>query len=59
MCKGLQKEILNSVRHGNCFKVCTLTHKSALMANAITIFNLFNISPVDFTYIETTVERQT
>jgi hypothetical protein len=25
MSKGLQKEILNSFRHGNCFKVCTPT----------------------------------
>ena len=57
MCKGLQKEILNSVRHGNCYKVCTPTHKSALIANAITIFNLFNISPVDYTYIKTTVDK--
>ena len=46
MCKGLQQEILKSFRHGNCFKVCTPTHKSALIANATTIFNLFNISPV-------------
>jgi hypothetical protein len=43
MCKGLQKEILNSVRYGNCYKVCTPTHKSALIANATTMFNLFNI----------------
>ena len=49
MCKGLQKEILNSVRHGNCYKVCTPTHKSALIANATTIFNLFNINPIDYT----------
>ncbi len=42
MCKGLQQEILKSFRHGNCFKVCTPTHKSALIAKATTIFNLFN-----------------
>ncbi len=46
MCKGLQQEIFKSFRYGNCFKVCTPTHKSALIANATTIFNLFNISPV-------------
>jgi hypothetical protein len=57
MCKALQKEILNSVRHGNCYKVCTPTHKSALIANATTIFNLFNINPIDYTYIKTTVEK--
>jgi hypothetical protein len=38
-------------------KVCTPTHKSALIANAITIFDLFNISPVDYTYIKTTVDK--
>ena len=57
MCKGLQKEILNSVRHGNCYKVCTPTHKSALIANATTIFNLFNINPIDYTYLKSTVEN--
>ncbi len=35
----------------------TPTHKSALIANSITIFNLFNISPVDYTYIKTTVDK--
>ncbi len=43
MCKELQQEILMSVRHDNCYKVCTPTHKSALIANATTIFYLFNI----------------
>ena len=57
MCKGLQQEILNSVRYGGSYKVCTPTHKSALIANAITIYNLFNINPVDYTYIKTTVEK--
>ncbi len=57
MCKGLQQEILKSVRHGNCYKVCTPTHKSALIANAITIFNLFNINPIDYTYLKSTVEN--
>ena len=57
MCKGLQQEILKSVRHGNCYKVCTPTHKSALIANATTIFNLFNINPIDYTYLKSTVEN--
>ena len=57
MCKGLQQEILNSVRYGGSYKVCTPTHKSALIANAITIYNLFNINPVDYTYIKITVEK--
>ena len=33
-------------------KVCTPTHKSALIANATTIFNLFNINPFDYTYLK-------
>jgi Cdc6-like AAA superfamily ATPase len=52
MCKELQKELLNKVVDGNCFKVCTPTHKSALIANATTIFNLFNINSIDYTYIK-------
>ena len=44
MCKELQKELLSKVVDGNCFKVCTPTHKSALIADATTIFNLFNIT---------------
>ena len=43
MCKKLQQEILNSIESGNSFRVCTPTHKSALNANATTIYNLFNI----------------
>ncbi len=31
--------IINKVVDGNSFKVCTPTHESALMADAITIFN--------------------
>ncbi len=57
MCKGLQQEILKSFRHGNCIKVCTPTHKSALIANATNIFNLFNINPIDYTYLKSTVEN--
>jgi hypothetical protein len=57
MCKELQQELLNKVVDGNCFKVCTPTHKSALIADATTIFNLFNINPVDYTYIKTTVDK--
>jgi len=57
MCKKLQQEILNSIESGNSFKVCTPTHKSALIANATTIYNLFDINPVDYTYIKTTVEK--
>ncbi len=57
MCKGLQQEILKSVRHGNCYKVCTPTNKSALIANATTIFNWFNIDPIDYTYLKSTVEN--
>jgi hypothetical protein len=36
---------------------CTPTHKSALIANATTIFNLFNINPIDYTYLKSTVEN--
>jgi hypothetical protein len=57
MCKQLQQEILNSVRNGGSYKVCTPTHKSALIANATTIFNLFNINPIDYTYLKSTVEN--
>ena len=57
MCKELQQEILISGENGNSFKVCTPTHKSALIADATTIFNLFNINPIDYTYIKTTVEK--
>lgn len=57
LCKELQHEILNSSENGNSFKVCTPTHKSALIADATTIFNLFNINPIDCTYIKTTVEK--
>ncbi len=57
MCKGLQQEILKSVRHGNYYKVCTPTHKLALIANATTIFNLFNINPIDYTYPKSTVGK--
>ena len=56
MCKGLQQELLSCVDNINSFKVCTPTHKSALIANATTIYNLFNINPVDYTYIKTTVD---
>jgi hypothetical protein len=58
MCKGLQKETLNSVRYGNCYTVCTTTNKSSLIANATTIFNLFHINPIDYTYLKTTVENK-
>ena len=57
MCKQLQQEILKGIGNGNSFEVCTPTHKSALIANAMTIYNLFNINPVDYTYIKTTVEK--
>jgi hypothetical protein len=57
MYKGLQQEILKSFRDGSCFKVCTPTHKAPLMANAKIILNLFNISPVDYTYIKTTINK--
>ncbi len=57
MCKQLQQEILNSVRNGGSYKVCTPTHKLALIANATTIFNLFNINPIDYTYLKSTVEN--
>ncbi len=39
------------------YKVCTPTHKSALIANAIPIYNLSNINPVNYTQIKTTVEK--
>ena len=57
LCKELQHEILNSSENGNSFKVCTPTHKSALIADATTIFNLFNINPIDYTYLKSTVEN--
>jgi hypothetical protein len=57
MCKELHQELLSKVVEGNCFKVCTPTHKSALIADATTIFNFLNINPVDYTYIKTTVDE--
>jgi len=39
MCKKLQQEILNSIASGNSFRVCTPTHKSALIANATAVYN--------------------
>ncbi len=57
MCKQLPRERLNSVRYGGCYKACTPTHKSALIANATTIYHLFNINPVDYTYIKSTGEK--
>jgi type II secretory pathway predicted ATPase ExeA len=39
VCKELQQEVLNKVVDGNRFKVCTPTHKSALIANVSTILN--------------------
>ena len=57
MCKGLQQELLSCVDNIYSFKLCTPTHKSALLANANTIYNLFNINPVDYTYIKTTVDK--
>ncbi len=40
-----------------CYEVCTPTNKSGLIANATTIFNLFNINPIDYTYLKSTVEN--
>ncbi len=57
MRKGFPEEILISVRDGNCYKVCTSTHKSATIAYATTIFNLLNINPIDYTYYKSTVEN--
>ncbi len=37
--------------------MCTPTHKSALIANATTVLNLFNINPIDYTYLKSTVEN--
>jgi energy-coupling factor transporter ATP-binding protein EcfA2 len=37
--------------------VCTPTHKSALIVNGETIYNVFNINPHDHTYIKGTVEK--
>jgi hypothetical protein len=51
MCKKIQQEILNRIESGNSFRVCTPTHKSALIANPTTIYNLFSFNPVDYTYI--------
>jgi hypothetical protein len=39
------------------YVVCTPTHKSALLVNGETIFNVFNVNPHDFTYLKTTVEK--
>jgi hypothetical protein len=57
MCKGLQQEIFKNVRHGSCYKVCIPTQKSALSANATTIFDLFDMNPIDYTYLKSTVEN--
>jgi hypothetical protein len=57
MCKQLRQEILNSVGYGNCLKVRIPTHKSALIANATTIFNLFNVNPLDYTCLKASVDK--
>jgi hypothetical protein len=41
----------------NQYIVSTPTHKSALLVNGETIFNVFNVNPHDFTYLKTTVEK--
>ncbi len=57
VCKELQQESLNKVVDGNCFYLCTPTHKSVLIADATTILIFFNINPVDYTYNKTTVDK--
>ena len=52
LCKKLQKELGDGK-----FAVCTPTHKSALIVGAITIYNLFNISPKDNTYLKSAVQK--
>ncbi len=39
------------------FRVCTPTLKSALIVDAVTVYNLFNINPHDHTYCKSTVEK--
>ena len=51
-CKELQKQIGQ-----NKYAVCTPTHKSSLLVNAVTVYNLFNINPKDNTYVRGTVEK--
>jgi hypothetical protein len=55
--KGLQRKKNNSDRHGNGFKVCAMTHTSALIANAPTYICLNNIYLVNYTYPKLTVEN--
>ena len=55
--KQLQQELLKSSNNGNCFRVCTPTHKSALIVDGITVYNLFNINPHDFSYLKSSVEK--
>ena len=51
-CKQLQKQIGE-----NKYVVCTPTHKSSLLVNAVTVYNLFNINPKDNIYVRGTVEK--
>lgn len=52
----LIKKILSEL-DPNTFRVCTPTHKSALVVNGQTIYNLFNINSHDHTYLKSTVEK--
>ncbi len=36
--------------------LCTPTHQSALIADSVAIFSLYNINTVDYTYLKTTVD---
>ena len=52
LCKKLQNEL-----GPNKFAVACLTHKAALNIKAVTIYNLFNISPKDNSYLKSAVQR--
>ena len=61
--KELQQELLtwkllqSMPNHGNCFRVCTPTHKSGLIVNGITVYNLLNIYPHGFSYLKLSAEK--
>ena len=55
--KTYTTNMIKSQLQSNQYIVSTPTHKSALLVNGETIFNAFNINPIDFTYLKTRVEK--
>jgi hypothetical protein len=51
-CNELKKQL-----ETNEYCVCTPTHKSSLIVGGSTVYNLFNISPQDHTYVKSTVNK--